>query len=109
MIHIVTLYNLLGFHCIGPIPDWLDVMDDRPAKEQLHEAYAHGGGWMPMDGWVFKPETLEAQYNPDAEDADPPYKALASMQFRDELILFYEHSWVGIVQKDGSFEISRMD
>jgi hypothetical protein len=32
-------YDMLGF-----IPQFLDDADPRPAREQLHSAYAHGGG-----------------------------------------------------------------
>jgi hypothetical protein len=30
-------------------------------------------------------------------------------KLRDELILVYEGDWVAVLQKDGSFEVARMD
>ena len=36
-------------------------------------------------------------------------RPLAKAQLRDETILFYESPWVLIAQKDGTFEVSRID
>jgi hypothetical protein len=40
---------------------------------------------------------------------DPPVKLLAETILRNELIRFYEHSWVVVVQPGGEFEACRMD
>ena len=84
------------------IPDWLSEHDPRPAKEQIHTAYAHGGGWHKMEGFTMKGTTL-------LYPGDPPFKAIAVMKFRDETILVYEHAIFAIVQRDGSFEAARLD
>jgi len=88
---------------VGLIPMWLDKDDPRPAKEQLNEHYAHGGGWQPFKGFVLRKDG-GIKY-----PGDPPHKPLAMMALRDEVIMFYAHGWVMILQKDGSYEISRMD
>jgi hypothetical protein len=40
---------------------------------------------------------------------DPPLNPLAQARLRDELIVFYDHAIVAIVQEDGSFEVARID
>jgi hypothetical protein len=94
----------MTFDMLGLIPLWLDVSDPRPAAEQLNANYQHGGGWRPFSGFTFNPESRTLYY-----PGDPPMKPLAEAPFRDETIFFYPHSWIMILQKDGTFEISRMD
>jgi hypothetical protein len=81
--------------------------DPRAAKEQIDENYQHGGGWSPMQGWKLGPTTLRLTYGSgdEAEHYDP----LAKTTLRDETIVYYHSSWVAIVQKDGTFEVSRVD
>ncbi len=88
---------------VGLIPMWLDADDKRPAREQLNEHYAHGGGWQPFEGFVLRKDG-GIKY-----PGDPTHKPRAAMMLREELILVYDHGWVLIRQKDGSFEICRMD
>jgi len=40
---------------------------------------------------------------------DPILAPLAQAKLRDELIVFYRHALVAIIQPDGSFEVSRVD
>lgn len=43
-------------------------------------------------------------------EAQGPLKdALARCQGGDETLVFYQHSWVAIIQQDWSFEVCRMD
>lgn len=88
---------------IGQIAFWLDDADPRPAAEQLDEHYAHGGGWHPFDGFVLHKDS-SIKY-----PGDPAMKPIAAIAFRKELILFYPMAWVMILQRDGTFEICRMD
>jgi hypothetical protein len=87
---------------IGLIPSFLDENDPRPAREQLDEGYAHGGGWRPFKGHELTDDGL-------VYPGDPPSPLLASTKLRDERILVFLHAWVAIVQPDGSFEVARMD
>ena len=88
---------------IGPLPLWLDENDPRPAKEQLDVHYQHGGGWQPFEGFkLLKGGRIKYP-------GDPAHKPLAMMQLREEVIMVYPHAWVMILQKDGSYEICRMD
>lgn len=90
---------------LGLIPGFLSESDPRPAREQLDAHYQHGGGWQPMDKWVLNKESLSIRY----PGGDPPLAPIAISQLRDERIAVYPHAWVLILQKDGSFEVARMD
>jgi hypothetical protein len=105
MIPPVLVLDLRNFHLdfVGEIPAFLDLADPRPAKEQLHENYAHGGGWRPQEGFT-KTDRLTMRF-----PGDPPLKPLAAIPFREEIIVIYPHSYVAIIQPDDSFEICRMD
>lgn len=98
MLHPAMSYDNLGY-----LPQFLSIEDERSAKEQLHDNYAHGGGWFPFKG--FKMIEGNALKYP----GDPAYHPLAKTTLRDETIFFYPHAWVAIVQKDGSYEVARMD
>jgi hypothetical protein len=99
----VVVYHLPGYNT-GPLPDWLDEKDPRSAAEQINEHYAHGGGWQPFQGHTFNTERQTLDY-PGA----PPMRACAAMRLRHELIVMFEFDWVMIRQRDGSYEICRMD
>ena len=88
---------------IGMIMLWLDEEDPRTAREQLDANYQHGGGWRPFDGFTLQKDG-SIKYPGDAA-----LKPRAGIIFRKELILFFPFAWVMILQKDGSFEICRMD
>ena len=88
---------------LGFIPEFLSLNDPRPAREQLDTAYAHGGGWRPMEGWELKAND-NLKY-----PGDPQTRVIAETKLRDETIYVYEHAWVAIVQPDGQFEVARMD
>ena len=87
---------------LGYLPVIIRGDDPRPAKEQINDRYAHGGGWNPFPGFTMTEGTL--RYSDD-----PPLRLLAVARLRDETLRFYECSWLAIEQPDGSFEVSRMD
>jgi hypothetical protein len=88
---------------LGFLPMFLDPNDPRPAKEQLHENYQHGGGWHSMPGFSIG-DDLELCY-----PGDPPMRPIAVTQIHDTKVLVYPHSWVVIMKPDDSFEVCRMD
>lgn len=89
---------------LGYIPQFLSEDDPRPAKEQIHANYSHGGGWHRFIGHEFDQETLTLQY-PD----DPPMRAQVMAKLRNETIYVFQHAWVLILQQDGSWEVARID
>jgi hypothetical protein len=88
---------------LGWIPGFLDEDDPRPAREQIDANYQHGGGWQPMPKFYY-----DARGNLKYP-GDPPLTLIAETKLRDEVVKFYDCSWVAIVQPDGAFEISRVD
>lgn len=88
---------------VGIIPEFLDERDPRPAAEQIDSGYAHGGGWSPMPKW--KLLRSGRIYYP----GDPAYQPLASATLRDETILVYQSGITAIIQKNGKFEVARLD
>jgi len=86
---------------LGLIPGFLSENDSRPAKAQFHTNYI--SGWNSFQGFKML-EDGSLKY-----PGDPPTRLLFEAKFRNETIRFYNHSWVAIVQQDGSFEVARMD
>lgn len=105
----VTYLHHRARDLVGIVPDFLSESDPRPAAEQFNERYAHGGGWSPMTGWEFTPETGWLKY-----PGDPAHRPITKMVLhkdkdRPETIYVYEHAWIAIVQADGTYEVARMD
>lgn len=108
MTHWTAAHPRVTAEHLGLIPSFLNEADPRPAREQLHEAYAHGGGWHPFYGFELQKEgAVETWWLKYPED--PPVRMLAYTTLREETICLFQFAWVAIVQKDGSFEIARMD
>src|SRR5215510_2789534 len=87
---------------LGIVPMFLSDSDPRPAREQFAQNYV--SGWSPMPGCTFDKATACMRY-----PGDPPFQAIAYVMLGDEMILLFESEFVGILQRDGSFECSRMD
>jgi hypothetical protein len=88
---------------VGFIPTFLDMDDERPAAVQFQERYIYGG-WRNQPGFKKGNERYSLHY-----PGDPTLYPIAAMQLRDETIMIYQYGYVGIWQKDGSFEACRMD
>jgi hypothetical protein len=89
---------------LGFLPGLIDEGDQRRVAEQLNDRYAHGGGWRPMPGFKLDLDTMTLKY-----PEDPPMKPLAAAVLRDETLVFYDYSFLMILQMSGSFEVSRVD
>ena len=89
---------------LGLLPFMLDADDPRPAREQFDANYTHGGGWHPQPGFKLMDSDNSLKY-----PGDPPFSPLAQTNLRNELIVFYEYSYVAIIQPDRTFEVCRMD
>lgn len=99
-----TLLHPRAQDMLGIIPEFLSESDPRPAREQIHEAYAHGGGWHDFKGFSMNPNTYAIKY-----PGDPAYQPAAIGNLRDEIIVVYPHAWVAIIQADGTYSIARID
>ena len=87
---------------LGLIPDFLSLADPRSAVEQINECYAFGG-FRPFRGFTLQPD------NSLKYPGDPVLKPLAQAQLRHELVVFYCHAWVAVIQPDRSFVVARID
>jgi hypothetical protein len=99
----VLLHPKMDPEALGNIPYWLDEDDPDPAWKQIDKNYHHGGGWHSFDGFIHRGEYVLVY------PGDPNMSPLARCQLRDEAVVFYRYSWVGIFQKDGSFDVARID
>jgi hypothetical protein len=88
---------------VGYLPDFLVESDPRPAREQFNERYKDGG-WRPMEGFSYNARTHAL-----SSEGDPDLPLMAFIQFRDEQIMIYQYSIILILQKNGTFEVARMD
>jgi hypothetical protein len=93
---------------LGFIPEFLSNDDPRPAVEQIHERYAHGGGWTPFKGFEFHADK-SLRY-----PGDPTMRPLAVGFLRpgtstEESIYVYESGWTLVERLDGTWEIARLD
>jgi hypothetical protein len=88
---------------LGFLPGFLDEEDKRPAKEQFDDRYV--GGWMAFGGDKFKLlDRWRLKY-----PGNPVLVPRAIARLRKELIVFYDHDVVAIIQPDRTFEVARMD
>jgi len=99
---------------LGFVPRFFHVGDDRPASEQLEERYAHGGGFRPMEGFELDlnreaPLASRIIYPADEDGPEEVYRAVSYTLIGNELLIMFESSWLGIVQPDGEFAITRVD
>lgn len=88
---------------LGYIPMFLSEHDPRPAAQQFHDNYAHGGGWQPSPGFRLTDDRY-LKY-----PGDPFLQPLAETKLRDETIIYYPYSWVVILQPNGDWEVARLD
>lgn len=106
----LTFFTLIHpqatFEHLGLWPDIFDAEDPRPAREQVNDRYDYGGGWRPMRGFEMDMNTAGLSYPGDPELL--PF-ARCELPLTQEVVWFYPHSQIAIVQMDGSFEVARMD
>jgi len=109
----MIVFELLHPHMthahMGYIPGWLSWADERSAKEQIGANYI--GGWFPYNGFQLDENNVLHDNLPTSkyESKDPPLYPLAQAHLRDELIVFYDHAWVAIIQPNRSYEVARID
>ena len=92
---------------LGLIPGFLSEDDPRPASEQVDSNYkkaSEWNRWRSLEGFTLNPDTLALAY-----PLDPDMLPIAMTQFRDETIVVYPDAWILILQKDGLFEVARVN
>ena len=93
---------------LGLIPDFISGYVNKSARDQLHAAYAHGGGWRPFEGFALNRPALISNWNL-TYPGDRPMKLLGYTNLGHEFVLVFEYSWVCIMALGGDYEIARMD
>lgn len=94
---------------LGYIPSFLDPRSNESATRQISTAYAHGGGWQSFHGFILE--------NPSKGNAallypgDPPMREVGRtyLPLTEEEVIVFAHAWVAVVQKDGSYDVARLD
>jgi hypothetical protein len=103
-----TFYNGTTPEWIGLVPEIILASDLRPVREQMAERYAHGGGWKPFNKFkigVGMDNRVVLQY-----PGDPPLVMWCECQHPNgETVRLFDSAWLMVTQKDGSYEISRID
>lgn len=106
MIECAIEHEIGGMERAGFIPNMLDWNSDRKLREQLDAGYQHGGGWHPTTvPFHFDPKTKALSYPGDPDFL--PYLEVRTTS--GERMFVYPGSWVLLLQRDGSYEIARMD
>ena len=105
MIPFTIIDQRLDPEYLGIVPMFFNTSDPRPAAQQVDANYQHGGGWEPLPHCKPVPEIPFAFSYP----GDPVFVPVAVAKLRAEVIVLYQGSFLGIWQRDGSFEISRVD
>jgi hypothetical protein len=100
---IVMLDKRTTIGALGFIPSFLDPADPRPAVQQFDSNYQ--SGWHPQSGFTLDLRNGGTLHYP----GDPPFKPLAMIVLRDEIIFVYRYGYVAVVQPGGEFEACRMD
>ena len=98
----------------GMLPSIFWKGDERPASEQLDERYSYGGGFSPLDGgWELDTLNVIEEGMPEfytlTYPNDSPVNEIGRAQLNDETLVFFQHSWLAIIQSDGSFVVTRVD
>lgn len=89
---------------VGIIPTFVSGHDERPIAAQIDEAYQHGGGWSPLEGYTMS-DDMSLGY-----EGDPPRELLAAcLVNEDEMLLVYSSAVCAIARRTGEFEVSRLD
>ena len=90
---------------LGDIPLWLSEHNTGDAVEQIDRMYAPiGGGWRDSTG-----HKLDAERGLLSYPGDAPLRLIARAKLRDEDVLFFDGSWVAVVQADGASRVARID
>lgn len=89
---------------LGMLPSFVSAVDERPAKDQINVAYAHGGGWHGSTDRFRLNQSKPIPSLRSIQYPDESFRLIAQVQLRDELIMLFENAWVAI-KKSGQDEV----
>jgi hypothetical protein len=91
----------------GLIPDFLDLLDERDAVEQIHENYQHGGGWRDCTGSM---EFLDGGVGEAFLVLNGEVlREIARCQFRDESLFLLDYEFVLWRGPEGGIRVARIN
>ena len=90
----------------GYLPLMLDERDPRSVQEQLNESYAHGGGWNSFSGFTLVERAGKYALS---YPGDPLMLEVSRAQFRDQLLVLFQYSWLGIIEEGKLIDAARVD
>jgi len=99
----------INIEALGMIPAWIDPNQEDPLWYQVHENYAHGGGWRDYDGFTVERGSGGRRYVL-SHAGDPDMREIARLQTASEVLVMFPYSWV-LWQNldDGETKIARID
>jgi len=99
----------INIEAFGMIPHWIDRYQEDPLWFQVHEGYAHGGGWRDFEGFEVLQGDAETPYEIQYPE-DPVYEEIGRIQTEQEVLVMFPNSWVLWQNlKDGNTKIARID
>ena len=93
----------------GIVPEFLDPDNALSAKDQIDQAYAHGGGWREFDGFTLKLDWADPRNCELLYPGDPPMSAKAYCLFGEELVVLYDFDWCSVSRPSGTCHVARLD
>jgi len=100
---------------LGFIPEILRDDDPRPVKDQMNERYEHGGGFHAFPNKKrftindTAAEPCKLVYHEDDFVETMEEWGRCWFPITEELVIVFDSAITAIIQKDGSFELTRMD
>ena len=96
--------------CVGYLPQIFLEDDPHTAQEQANTNYAHGGGWVSFMNKGFQLAGSADKKFYLTYPGDPKTHELSRTTFHNQLLVMFEHSWVGIIEADNTLsDIARID
>lgn len=94
---------------LGLIPSFVDNQCKDDAVTQIHNNYAHGGGWRDLSGYQihFTQDGRVELLGP--EKCDPPLKEMARGLHGRELVFVFEFCMVAVVNSNDVLRVARID
>ena len=104
----MLIFDNMDFAIVGFLPEFASPDDPRRLQEQVNEAYAHGGGWNSFDGFELRCHMASGRFSL-VYPGDPPMQERARARFRNQIIVLFDMSWVGIIENMKLIDVARID
>lgn len=90
---------------LGYLPEWVTANPEVSIVDEIHNNYAHGGGWHDFEGFTVDPDTGAMSY-----PGDPVQMPIALFRSDTEVMWLYSGSWVTVYDDySETFRTARID